>query len=64
MKETYKYEAHNFTLMKHIGKQKCKRCGLLALRNELTSWCIEKGCYYEDHPQHDATVKKLTRIKD
>lgn len=61
MKETYKYESHNFILMKGIGKHVCKRCGLVSLRNEISQWCVDKGCYYEDHNQHDLVLKRLTK---
>lgn len=58
-KEPYKMVGHVWEPMKGIGKQRCKYCGLVALRNPLTQWCIDKGCNHEDHPQYEKMVKKL-----
>ena len=57
----YKHTGHTWTPLKGVGKQVCKGCGLIALRNPLTDWCVEKGCYYEAHPQFKSKVKSLTR---
>jgi len=35
-------------------------CGLIALRNELTRWCIRHGCDYDEHPGYAMAVKELT----
>lgn len=60
-KSSYKLKGHSFKPMKGIGKQHCSCCGLVALRNPLTDWCIKKGCNASDHPQYNATVKRLTK---
>lgn len=57
----YKMQGHSFTQMSHIGKQVCKNCGLVGLRNQATEWCIDKGCNYEDHPQYISSMKRLTK---
>lgn len=60
-KEVYTYERHRFYQSKTCGKQVCENCGLVGLRNKATDWCIEKGCNYKIHPQHKATMLRLTR---
>lgn len=62
-KESYKYSGHSFRQMKGVGKQVCNNCGLIALRNKATDWCIDKGCNYEDHPQYKQAMKRLTKSK-
>lgn len=61
-KQSYKMIGHSFT-KNHGGKPCCPRCGLLALRNRATEWCIDKGCNYEDHPQYESAMKRLTKQK-
>lgn len=36
----------------------CASCGLLALKNSLSRWCVEKGCDYAEHPEYQRQVKK------
>lgn len=60
-KDPYKFKGHSFRPMKGIGKQVCSGCGLIALNNKATDWCIDKGCNYEDHPQHKQAMKRLTK---
>ena len=57
----YKYKGHSFTPLKGVGKQVCKSCGLIALKNLATQWCVDKGCNYEDHPQYRQTMKRLAK---
>ena len=63
VKEPYKKEEHVWSPMNGVGKQRCIYCGLLALNNPLTDWCIQKGCNYEDHPQYKSKIKQLGRVK-
>ena len=60
-KEPYKFRGHSFTPRKGLGKQVCNGCGLVALRNAATNWCIDKGCNYEDHGQCKSAMKRLTK---
>lgn len=60
-KQAYKYKGHSFVPLKGVGKQVCKFCGLIALKNKATEWCIEKGCNYDDHDQYKAAMKRLTK---
>ena len=61
MKEPYLYVPHIFRTPKRGGKAICQRCGLVALKNPLTQWSIEKGCYFEDHPENINKIKQYTR---
>lgn len=61
MSNDYKYQPHTFIVMKGVGKQICKSCGLMALRNDITNWCINKGCYAEDHPEYQKTLIRLSK---
>lgn len=60
-KESYKYKGHTFKPMKDIGKQVCSCCGLMALRNEISQWCIKKGCNYSDNPHYKKTLKRMSK---
>lgn len=60
-KEPYKMEGHSWTILKHVGKQYCKNCGLVRLNNPFTVWCIDKGCNNADHPQYQTIRAKLTK---
>ena len=42
-KRAYKFKPHNFQPLKGAGKNYCVNCGLVALRNDITNWCIKKG---------------------
>ena len=57
----YKYKGHSFVPMKGVGKQVCRVCGLVALKNAATQWCIDKGCNAEDHPQYKQAMKRLAK---
>ena len=59
----YKFKGHSFTPLKGIGKQYCKGCGLVALRNDISAWCIDKGCNYSDSPHYPAALKRLTKMR-
>lgn len=60
--EKYEYERHHFYLDKHAGKQVCANCGLVALRNKASEWCVEKGCQYKLHSSYQSSMTKLTKI--
>lgn len=60
-KEPYKMQGHSWQPMSHIGKQVCKNCGLVMLRNQATAWCVDKGCNHSDHPQYESAMKRLTK---
>ena len=42
--EKYVYTPHHWFLDRNAGKQVCAWCGLVALRNKASDWCVEKGC--------------------
>ena len=60
-RESYKMKGHSFSLLKGVGKQYCRCCGLVALNNAATQWAVDKGCNYEDHPQFRSVMKRLTK---
>ncbi|ATN93436.1 hypothetical protein [Pseudoalteromonas phage J2-1_QLiu-2017] len=60
-KELYKMKGHSFVPMKGVGKQVCSSCGLLALNNAATNWCVDKGCNYENHKSYEGAMKRLTK---
>lgn len=60
MNEPYSYEQHSPTKMKSIPWLVCKYCGLVYLKNELTSWAIKMGCNSSDHKSHKEMVERLT----
>lgn len=62
-KQPYKMKGHQFKPMNGTGKQVCNSCGLVALRNQATEWCIEKGCNFSDHNQYESTMKRLTKAQ-
>ncbi len=62
-KEPYKMVGHSWTPLKHVGKSYCTRCGLVALNNEFTDWCVERGCFHTDHPQYESARAKFTKPK-
>jgi hypothetical protein len=60
-KEPYKMVGHTWKPLKHVGKSYCTRCGIVALNNEFTQWCIDRGCNHEDHPQYENARSRLTK---
>lgn len=58
--KAYKLVPHQFN-SSHAGKACCTKCGLLALRNRATDWCVEKGCEFENHPDYTNAMKRLTK---
>ena len=61
--EKYSLVGHSFIPLNGVGKNYCKGCGLVALRNKATAWCIEKGCKYDLHSQYKLSMKRLTKNK-
>lgn len=62
-KQPYKMQGHQWVFMKGVGKQVCKHCGLVMLRNKATDWCVEKGCNASDHTSYASAMKRLTKRK-
>lgn len=60
-KEAYQMKGHTFNQMAS-GKPVCSNCGLIALNNDFTRWCIDKGCYADLHPQYNSAKKRLTKF--
>ena len=62
-KSTYKMQGHSFVPLKGSGKMYCRSCGLVALNNDFTRWCIDKGCNHEYHSQYQQVKHKFTKRK-
>lgn len=50
--EAYEYDAHKWVKCAMVGRERCVKCGLLALRNTFTQWCIRVGCDNTSHPRY------------
>lgn len=57
-----KLEPHSWTGNKVLSRQVCRKCGLVALKNDFTAWCIQMGCDYRDHPEYEAKRMQYTRL--
>lgn len=55
-------EQHKPIKIKHIPWFVCVKCGLVYLKNKFTGWCINKGCYYDEHPGYKSARFKFTKI--
>ena len=60
--EKYVYTPHHWYLDRNAGKHVCAWCGLVALRNKASDWCVEKGCDYKLHPSYRSAILKHTRF--
>lgn len=60
-KETYQMKGHSFSKLVS-SKPVCISCGLIALNNDFSKWCIDKGCYADLHPQYESVRKRLTKM--
>lgn len=58
--EEYSFQPHSFN-QKTYHWPMCSRCGLVRLKNQLTEWCVVKGCLFDLHPAYKPTVKVMTR---
>jgi hypothetical protein len=58
-KEAFKYQPHHPGRYQFITRSVCLGCGLIYLQNPLTTWCIQRGCNYEDDPKYKSKVKEL-----
>lgn len=63
-KQVYHLEPHAFVPSKKLAWLRCKHCGLLTLRNELTDWAIRMGCNAKDHPDYAARCKNARPKKE
>lgn len=45
-------EPHHWVKFKGIGRDRCVKCGLIALRNTFTAFCIKMGCDHTEHPRY------------
>jgi len=61
VKESYQMKGHSFNKLLS-NKPVCSSCGLIALNNDFSKWCIEKGCYADLHPQYESTKRRLTKM--
>lgn len=48
----YEYDPHKWIKCTAIGRDRCTKCGLLALRNKFTNWCIKMGCDNANHARY------------
>lgn len=46
----FQVNPHKFCKRKYVPWLVCQGCGLIALRNPFSEWCVKMGCDYEDHP--------------
>ena len=58
----YKHEAHSWRKPKRYPWMVCQNCGLVALKNPLTEWAINKGCNYKEASGYSDAIKKHTRL--
>lgn len=49
----WQVEPHQWVKFKGIGRVRCVKCGLLALRNRFTEFCIKMGCDHSEHPRYN-----------
>lgn len=56
-REPYKMEAHQFKPTKKLAWLVCSSCGLVTLRNKLTTWCVRMGCNAGSHPGYKEAVR-------
>lgn len=61
-KDQYKYIGHGpwYSLG---GKKVCWSCGLVALNNKASDWCVDKGCDYKLHSGYTNAMKRLAGFK-
>lgn len=45
-------EPHHWVRFKGIGRDRCIKCGLLALHNKFSQFCIRMGCDHTEHPRY------------
>jgi hypothetical protein len=48
-KQPYTMQAHSWDSKKLFHWDVCVDCGLVALKNDFSRWCIRIGCHYKDH---------------
>lgn len=48
----YTFEPHKPIKRKQYSWPVCQWCGLLYLKNDITNWCIRKGCNASYHPDY------------
>lgn len=63
-KQPYKMKGHSWIPLKGVGKNYCSGCGLVALNNKITQWCIKKGCNFSDSPYYKPFDNDLLKIVD
>ena len=49
--QPYSMEGHSWKTLGTLPWEVCKHCGLIALHNDITQWCITKGCNHTNCPQ-------------
>lgn len=55
--EPYRLEGHSWGKMRRVPWLRCRKCGLLGLRNQLTAWCERMGCLHARHPEYRSRVR-------
>lgn len=43
---------HKWVKFPGVGRERCTGCGLLALHNKFSLFCIKMGCDHTDHPRY------------
>lgn len=60
IKETYKFEPHKPRILtKRMRILVCQYCGLVYLKNNITKWCIKKGCMHGIHRDYKRQLRKV-----
>lgn len=54
----FKIEPHNVGKLGGTGFSYCIKCGLVYLGNEISRWCISKGCNHSEHPDYKRRLNK------
>ncbi len=55
----FEIEPHKWVKFPGVGRERCCKCGLLALHNPLTAFCIRYGCDHTDHPRYKRMCETL-----
>ena len=61
METAYTYEGHKSQKIKGLPWPYCPGCGLVFLKNPITRWCVKTGCNFDEHPDYEKTLEKLTK---
>jgi len=52
--------SHSWVKVRWMPWLLCGKCGLVALKNDITRWCISHGCDYDEHPGYSEAHRTLS----